>query len=273
MPELPETTVISQDIFTLAGGREVLRAGVFRRDVTNVAPEEFPERLVGRRLERTGRRGKIIVLDFGDVVGLVHLVISGRVLKLPRWTEPDRMNTAVLEFEGGVVLSFTGLWLGYFHLYEPEKVDEHPLISRLGPDPFSEEFTARYLREAFRRKANIKAMLLDQSVIAGIGNIYADEILFAAGVHSTRKANSLSEEEIEAIHDATRDILSRAVEFRGTTFDSYHDAFGETGKYQHELRVFHRDGGEPCLRCGTPIVKMRVAGRGTHVCPVCQPLE
>jgi formamidopyrimidine-DNA glycosylase len=271
VPELPETTVISQDVYSLAGGREVLRAAVFRPDVTNVEPEEFSRRLVGRRLRGTGRRGKVIVLDFEEVIGLVHLVISGRVLRLPGWVEPDRMNTAVVEFEGGVVLAFTRLWLGYFHLYEPGTVDSHPLISRLGPDPFSEAFTVEYLTKALARNASIKGLLLDQSVVAGLGNIYVDEVLFAAGVHPTRKADSLSPEEIEKIHARTRDILGRAIELRGTTFDSYHDAFGETGEFQHQLQVFTRSG-EPCPRCGTEIVKSRVAGRGTHACPSCQPV-
>src|ERR671913_1385620 len=145
MPELPEVTIISEDVAALAVGREVLRAAVFRPDVTNVDPEEFQRRLAGRTLQATGRRGKIIVLDFGDVVGLVHLVISGRVLCLPEWREPDRMNTAVLEFEGGpLVLAFTRLWLGYFDLYEPGEEERHPLISRLGPDPLSEDFTVEY---------------------------------------------------------------------------------------------------------------------------------
>ena len=271
MPELPETTVISEDVGSLAGGREVLRAAVFRADVTNVGPEEFGRRLVGRRLRGTGRSGKIILLDFGGVVGVVHLVISGRVLRLPGWTEPDRINTAVLEFEGGVVLAFTRLWLGYFHLYEPGEVDGHPLISRLGPDPFSDGFTPEYLADVFKRKASIKGLLLDQSVVAGLGNIYVDEVLFAAGVHPARKADTLDGEEIRAIYAATRDILRRAIELRGTTFDSYHDAFGETGKFQHQLKVFAR-AGEPCPECGTEIAKSRVAGRGTHTCPSCQPL-
>ncbi|WP_162924667.1 bifunctional DNA-formamidopyrimidine glycosylase/DNA-(apurinic or apyrimidinic site) lyase [Rubrobacter indicoceani] len=274
MPELPETTVISEDVFTLAGGRRVLRAAVFRPDVTNVPMEEFPERLVGRTLVSTGRRGKVIVLDFGEVVGLVHLVISGRVLRLPEWTEPDRMNTAVLEFEGDtgeppVVLAFTRLWLGYFNLYAPGEEERHPLVSRLGPDPFSGEFTLDHLGAAFRRKANIKGMLLDQSVVAGLGNIYVDEVLFAAKVNPTRRANTLTPTETRDIHTATRDILRRAIELRGTTFDSYHDAFGETGRYQHELHVFTR-AGEPCPRCGAAILKTRVAGRGTYYCPVCQ---
>ena len=270
MPELPEVTVISEDIRSLAGGRKVLRAGVFRPDVTNVEPEEFPSRLVGRTLRGTGRRGKITLLDFGDVVGVVHLVISGRVLRLPAWTEPDKIKTAVLEFEGGFVLAFTRLWLGYFHLYEPEKVGEHPLISRLGPDPFSDGFTPEYLAKALSRKASVKGLLLDQSVVAGLGNIYVDEVLFAAGVHPARKADTLGPEEIRAIHTATRDILGRAIELRGTTFDSYHDAFGESGKFQHQLRVFTR-AGEPCPRCGAEILKWRVAGRGTYSCPSCQP--
>jgi formamidopyrimidine-DNA glycosylase len=272
MPELPETATISHDVMALAGGKRVLRAGVFRRDVSNVEPEEFPKNLVGKRLEGTGRRGKIIVLDFGDVVGLIHLVISGRVLRLPEWTEPDHTNTAVVEFEDGPVLSFAKLWLGYFHLYEPDAVDGHPLISRLGPEPFSEDFTVDYLKRAFTRKANIKGRLLDQSVVAGLGNIYVDEVLFAAGVHPTRKANTLDGRETEAVHAASRGILARAIELRGTTFDSYHDAFGESGGYQNELKVFAR-AGEPCPRCGAEITKIRVAGRGTHVCPKCQPMR
>jgi formamidopyrimidine-DNA glycosylase len=275
MPELPEVTVISEDVAALAMGRKVLRAAVFRPDVTNIDPEEFAGRLVGRTLRATGRRGKIIVLDFGEVVGLVHLVISGRVLRLPAWQEPDRMNTAVLEFEGEVepvVLAFTRLWLGYFDLYEPGGENEHPLIARLGPDPFSEDFTVEYLTSVLNRKANIKGLLLDQSIISGLGNIYVDEVLFAARVNPTRRANTLTSEEIEKIHNATRDILGRAIEARGTTFDSYHDAFGETGKFQHQLQVFTR-AGEPCPRCSTEITKSRVAGRGTYACPACQPLE
>ena len=276
MPELPEVTTISEDVRALAAGRKVVRAGIMGDDVSNAGVEGFTQRLVGKTLRGTGRRGKIFTLDFGDVVGLIHLVISGRVLRLPEWREPDRTNTAVIEFEGGdgeapVVLTFAKLWLGYFDLYEPERVDDHPLISRLGPDPFSEDFSVEYLTGVFGRKASIKGLLLDQSVVAGLGNIYVDEVLFAAGVHPTRKANTLSREEVRTIYTATRDILGRAIELRGTTFDSYHDAFGEGGKFQYQLKVFAR-AGEPCPVCSTEILKLRVAGRGTHVCPVCQPL-
>jgi formamidopyrimidine-DNA glycosylase len=274
VPELPEVTVISEDVRALAAGKKVVRAQIFRDDVSNVGVEEFKRRLVGRTLEGTGRRGKITTLDFGDVVGVVHLVISGRVLRLPEWREPDRIHTAIVEFEGGageaVVLAFTRLWLGYFDLYEPERVEEHPLISRLGPDPFSGDFSPEYLRDAFKnRKASIKGLLLDQSVVAGLGNIYVDEVLFAARVHPTRKANTLDSVEIQKIFSATRDILGRAIKMRGTTFDSYHDTFGESGKFQYQLKVFTH-AGEPCPVCGMEIQKLRVAGRGTHVCPTCQ---
>ena len=276
MPELPEVTTISEDVRALAAGRKVVRAEIMGDDVSNAGVEGFTQRLVGKTLRGTGRRGKIFTLDFGDVVGLIHLVISGRVLRLPEWREPDRTNTAIIEFEGGdgeapVVLTFAKLWLGYFDLYEPERVDEHPLISRLGPDPFSEDFSVEYLTGVFGRKAAIKGLLLDQSVVAGLGNIYVDEVLFAAGVHPTRKANTLSREEVRTIYAATHDILGRAIQLRGTTFDSYHDAFGEGGKFQYQLKVFAR-AGEPCPVCSTQILKLRVAGRGTHVCPVCQPL-
>jgi formamidopyrimidine-DNA glycosylase len=276
MPELPEVTTISEDVRALAAGRKVVRAKIMGDDVSNAGVEGFTQRLVGKTLRGTGRRGKIFTLDFGDVVGLIHLVISGRVLRLPEWREPDRTNTAVIEFEGGdgeapVVLTFAKLWLGYFDLYEPERVDDHPLISRLGPDPFSEDFSVEYLTGVFGRKAAIKGLLLDQSVVAGLGNIYVDEVLFAAGVHPTRKANTLSREEVRTIYAATHDILGRAIQLRGTTFDSYHDAFGEGGKFQYQLKVFAR-AGEPCPVCSTQILKLRVAGRGTHVCPICQPL-
>ena len=276
MPELPEVTTISEDVRALAAGRKVVRAEIMGDDVSNAGVEGFTQRLVGKTLRGTGRRGKIFTLDFGDVVGLIHLVISGRVLRLPEWREPDRTNTAVIEFEGGhseapVVLTFAKLWLGYFDLYEPERVDDHPLISRLGPDPFSEDFSVEYLTGVFGRKAAIKGLLLDQSVVAGLGNIYVDEVLFAAGVHPTRKANTLSREEVRTIYAATHDILGRAIQLRGTTFDSYHDAFGEGGKFQYQLKVFAR-AGEPCPVCTMQILKLRVAGRGTHVCPICQPL-
>jgi len=272
VPELPEVTVISEDVRALALGKKVVRAGILRDDVSNAGVVGFPERLVGKTLRDTGRRGKVIVLDFGGVVGLVHLVISGRVLRLPEWRDPDKIHTAVIEFEGGPVLAFTRLWLGYFDLYEPGTEDSHPLISRLGPDPFSEDFTPEYLRSVFERKAAIKGLLLDQSVVAGLGNIYVDEVLFAAGVHPIRRANTLSPEETKRLYHAIRDILSRAVELRGTTFDSYHDAFGETGGFQKELKVFTY-AGEPCPVCETEIQKTRVAGRGTHFCPSCQPSE
>lgn len=276
MPELPEVTTISEDVRALAAGRKVVRAEIMGDDVSNAGVEGFTQRLVGKTLRGTGRRGKIFTLDFGDVVGLIHLVISGRVLRLPEWREPDRTNTAIIEFEGGdgeapVVLTFAKLWLGYFDLYEPERVDDHPLISRLGPDPFSEDFSVEYLTGVFGRKAAIKGLLLDQSVVAGLGNIYVDEVLFVSGVHPTRKANTLSGEEVRTIYAATHDILGRAIQLRGTTFDSYHDAFGEGGKFQYQLKVFAR-AGEPCPVCSTQILKLRVAGRGTHVCPICQPL-
>src|SRR3712207_2854673 len=165
MPELPEVTTISEDVRALAAGKKVVQAEIFRDDVSNAGTEEFPRRLVGKRLGGTGRRGKIFTLDFGDVVGVVHLVISGRVLRLPEWQDPDHTNTAVVEFEGGdgeasVVLAFAKLWLGYFDLYDPERVDEHPLISRLGPDPFSGGFSVEYLNGAFKRRATVKGLLL-----------------------------------------------------------------------------------------------------------------
>lgn len=270
MPELPEVTVIAGDIAALVRGRRVLRAAVFAPRATNVSCEEFSRQLEAQTLKGVYRRGKLMLLDFGSVVGVVHLFISGRVQKLEEWRAPDYMYSVLLEFEGGVILAFMRLWLGYFELYKPEEAGRQRLISRLGPDPFSKEFSPQYLADVFAgRRARVKSLLLDQSVVAGLGNIYVDEVLFAAKVHPARKANTLSHEEIENLFGATRRILARALELRGTTFDSYHDAFGEQGGFQSELQVFDRVG-EPCPECGVEIIKLRVSGRGTHVCPGCQ---
>ena len=272
MPELPEVTVISEDVAALAKGREVLGAAVFRPDITNVEPAGFTRRLVGKRLRGTGRRGKIIVLDFGGVVGIVHLVISGRVLRLSSWKEPDRINTAVLEFGGEgepLVLAFTRLWLGYFDLYESGEENGHPLISRLGPDPFSDEFTLEYLGNAFRRKASIKGLLLDQSVVAGLGNIYVDESLNLARLHPLRTAGSLSASQRRALYDSIKAILRTALKYKGTSDNTYVSIRGGKGDYLRHARVYHRTG-EPCRKCGTLIQRLVVAGRGTHVCPHCQ---
>ncbi len=148
---------------------------------------------------------------------------------------------------------------------------EDDAVGYLGPDPLRDDDPAPALARLAVDARPVGEALLDQRVVAGLGNIYVDEVLFAAGVHPTRKADTLTKEEVRDIYAATRDILSRAIELRGTTFDSYHDAFGENGKFQHRLKIFAR-AGEPCLVCGTEIEKSRVAGRGTHVCPTCQPV-
>ena len=273
MPELPEVTVISEDVAALAVGREVLRAAVFRPDVTNVEPEEFGRRLVGKTLRKTGRRGKIIVLDFGDVVGLVHLVISGRVLRLPGWKEPDRMNTAVLEFGGEGDTRGAGLHAALARLLRPlrawrgRQTPPHltprprPLLRRFHrriPD-LRPESQGQHKRPAPRPIGSGRP----RQHLRRRNPLRRPRQPHAQSQHPHRKRRYRTSTPPPATS------CSRAIEARGTTFDSYHDAFGETGKFQHQLKVFTH-AGEPCPRCGTEIIKSRVAGRGTHTCLACQ---
>ena len=151
MPELPEVTVISEDVRTLALGKEVVRAEIFRDDVSNAGVVGFPERLVGKTLRGTGRRGKVIVLDFGDVVGLVHLVISGRVSRLPEWREAANIHTARLAVGGGPVLTLTPPWVGFFLLFEPRAQRSPPPLSPPRPPPFFADFLPKDLRRVFFR--------------------------------------------------------------------------------------------------------------------------
>jgi formamidopyrimidine-DNA glycosylase len=148
---------------------------------------------------------------------------------------------------------------------------ERPLPwSSMGPEPLHDGFSVPALREAFGgRRAKVKPLLLDQRIVAGLGNIYVDEALYLARIHPERRVNTLTRSDVQRLHAAIRDVLAAAVEGRGTTFSSYADVEGRAGQYQSELRVFRR-AGAACGRCGTPIVRIVVGGRGTHLCPRCQ---
>ncbi len=265
MPELPEVETIVRGLEIT--GQRILRVRVLWPGSVRPSPDQFVHRLEGQRVVGVGRRGKWlkVSLSEGDSL-LIHLRMSGRLL-FGRDTHPH--TRVVLELEDGRHLCFE----------DPRKfgrmvLTRHPehLLDSLGPEPLSEGFTADLLGEMLAvRRGRLKPLLLNQRFLAGLGNIYTDQALWEAGIHPLRRANTLSAEEVARLHRAIQDVLRRAIERSGTTLNDggYVRADGQPGRFASLLTVYGR-AGEPCPRCSTPIVRIRVGGRGTHLCPRCQ---
>jgi formamidopyrimidine-DNA glycosylase len=274
MPELPEVETIKNDLRALVLGRRI--TGVSLRDPALVRRPEadaFAARLGGQTLVGAERRGKYLLIGLSAGYCLVvQLAITGQLtLSQPR--EPVKKDTRlILDLDDGSQLR---LWdqNGYakVQLLPAGEVAETLKLDDLGPDPTSSDFTlSDFLARLRGRRGRIKPLLLDQSFLAGLGNIYADEALFLARIHPARRANTLSEEEAARLFASIREVLLGGIAKRGTTIATYRDVLGRKGAYQNELRVFRR-AGKPCPRCGTPIVVTRIGGRDTHYCPRCQP--
>ena len=275
MPELPEVETIKEDLRELVVGSTVETAEVLEPAlVEQPSSEEFVRRLEGARIEGARRRAKhlIVELDPGDSL-VFQLKIGGQLLLVPPVEEPRTALMLVLYLDGDRRLYLrdqTGF--SRARLLDAEELEGR--LSSLGPEPLEEGFDVEYLRETLgSRRAQIKPLILDQKVVAGIGNIYADEILFDARLHPRRKANTLSDEEWAALRGAIRDNLAAGVEHRGTTVRLYRDVLNRPGEHQNYLRVFEKHGG-PCPRaCGGEVVRESVGGRPTHYCPGCQRLS
>ncbi len=273
MPELPEVATIVSDLAPRLVGRQVVGIEILWPGVIGYhSTGDFQRRLVGQRIVGVRRRAKYIIVDLSGAEKLVlHLRMTGRLLLRPAETEQDRFARVVFRLDSGDELRFADARkFGRLYLWSTDEVTG--LDRSLGPEPLEPEFTPALFREMVRRRASrLKPLLLDQTFLAGLGNIYVDEALYEARIHPTRRANSLSDEEIARLYCAVRSVLQTAIMDRGTTFASYVDALGRPGKHQLNVHVY-RQAGEQCPRCGTPIERIVVAGRGTYVCPKCQAL-
>jgi formamidopyrimidine-DNA glycosylase len=285
MPELPEVETIRRQLAPLVQGRRLERIEILDpRWSRPLAPQELAAALTGRRIERLSRRGKYLLWSFeGDVSLAEHLRMTGAVLVDPR---PEPLHTRVRlqlgprEGTGGSAgHDDAGLRLvivdprrfGTGELLLGDGAVEEFFASRLGLEPFDELFTVEHLRAlANGRTAPIKALLLDQRKIAGVGNIYADEALFRARIHPLRPAGSLSRIQLARLREALIETLSAGIDARGASIDDFRHVDGVRGSFQDEFLV-HRRSGEPCGICGGTVVKIVVAGRGTYVCERCQP--
>lgn len=272
MPELPEVETIVTDLAPVLTGARVVRVQV--QDPLLVrfpGGEDFSRRLTGRIVRKVKRRGKYILIEMDQgLTWLVHLRMTGRLLA--QLVPGERHLRARFSLDTGASLyycdlrRFGGMWA-----YWPGEEGCLGGFSALGPEPLSAEFDGDWLvRRLTGRPGPLKALLLNQSVVAGLGNIYTDEALFRAGLCPQRQGGSLSPQECQDLADAVKAVLAQAIEDRGTTFRDFRTGLGTQGKHQHELAVYGR-AGEPCHRCGELLLKKQIGGRTTVYCPECQP--
>jgi formamidopyrimidine-DNA glycosylase len=271
VPELPEVETIRRDLAPLLVGRRILgvriHPGAERLAITH-APRELERELTGRRVEAIGRRGKYLLLELDDGrTWVVHLRMSGSLVHCPPDTSPHRFERARIDLDDGSTLRFNDMRkFGTWHLVE-EPRDAMP---HGGPDALSEEFTPQWLYSRLKgRKTSVKAVLLDQAVAAGVGNIYADEACWIAAVDPRTAAGRIGPKRAARLHAAVRQTLEESIGDRGSSFSDYLDGLGSEGMHHVKVAVFRRVG-LPCPRCGAAIRRERVAGRATHFCPRCQ---
>ncbi|MBX6351941.1 MAG: DNA-formamidopyrimidine glycosylase [Thermoflavifilum sp.] len=273
MPELPEVENVRRDLEALVVGRTIDRVEVRLARIVRTPPDPrvFEALLAGHRIQGVGRRGKYLLFEIPPYTLVSHLRMEGQY-RLVRAGEPEAPHThVVFHLDGGEELRYRDVrQFGTMDLVPPG--GELPKgLAELGPEPFDPALDHGAFRRRFHhRTAPIKAVLLDQTCIAGLGNIYVDEALFLVGIHPATPAHRLRPAQAEALLAAIRDVLTRAIAAGGSSVRSYVNGYGRHGGFQMALHVYGREG-EPCRRCGTAIEKLRVAGRGTHVCPRCQP--
>lgn len=270
MPELPEVETVASDLRAHLIGLMITGVTVnWQRTIARPAVAEFVHHVVGRRVRSVARRGKYVVIELEHGYLLVHLMMSGRLHVVPADERMDSHLRAVFDLDNGQQIRFQDTRkFGRIYLVD----DPQEVTAGLGPEPLDDEFTlGDFRRQLARRTGRLKPLLLNQHFLAGLGNIYADEALFAAQLHPLRKADSLTPAEQARLYEAIRAVLGSAVRGRGTTLadGGYTDASGEAGTYQARLAVYSR-GGEACLRCQTPIERIVVGGRSAHFCPSCQ---
>jgi formamidopyrimidine-DNA glycosylase len=272
MPELPEVETVVRGLRAPLIGRTILEMQHDSKSVIRPAPEEFADRIQGQTIRAVNRRAKYILCELDHDVLIVHLKMTGRlyVIANDAISEADRWVHFCLQLDNGQQLRFSdSRRFGRVYLTE----DVTTVTGQLGPEPLADEFTAEVFHQRLLgRHKSIKPLLLDQERIAGVGNIYADEALHLAMIHPLRHTDTLSSEEILRLHAAIREVLQAGIEREGASVNWYRKPDGTQGEMQNHLAVYDREG-QPCTRCGQPIHKIRVGGRGTHFCPQCQPVE
>ena len=282
MPELPEVETVRRGLAPVMEGRAILTAQVNRPDLRWPLPERMAERLTGARVLGLRRRSKYILADLstGETL-LIHLGMSGRMLVSGAMLgefhhdhpAPAKHDHVVLDMEGGARVTFNDARrFGAMDLMPTGAEEAHPLLAKLGPEPLGNAFDEGYLAGRLAgRQTPVKAALLDQQLVAGLGNIYVCEVLFRAGISPRRLAGNLGASRAARLVPIIRDVLAEAIEAGGSSLRDYRQADGELGYFQHAFRVYDREG-QPCVTpgCGGTIARIVQSGRSSYYCPHCQ---
>jgi formamidopyrimidine-DNA glycosylase len=301
MPELPEVETVRRGLQELMTSRTVATVKSLAPKSFQAAPGDVDRFLIDARVTAVRRRAKVLIIDLStDYTLVIHLKMTGQLVfvsknvedsKLPNSSEPkarfggghpnesligelpDRSTRVIITFTDGSHLYFNDQRkFGWMKLMPTIEVPNIDFMKKVGPEPLETDFTPEAFAARFKRRAgtSIKAALLDQTVVAGVGNIYADESLWGAKLHPKRLVRTITPAEFERLFHELRSVMNMAIEKGGSTDKNYVNAEGGRGNYLDFARAFRREG-QPCPRCGTPIIKFKAAGRGTHTCPVCQP--
>jgi formamidopyrimidine-DNA glycosylase len=287
MPELPEVETVRRGLSKLIIGKTILSEVHDTDKGFPNAPKDVKSFMIGAKVTDVRRRAKVLMIDLStDYTLLIHLKMTGQLVYVgdTRFGAghpndslvnalPDKSTRVSVQFDDLSTLFFNDQRkFGWMRLLPTVEIPNISFMQKVGPEPLSTEFTAHDFiqRLARRPKTNVKAAILDQSVVAGIGNIYADESLWGAKINPTRLVSSLTEAEMTLLYSEVRAVMNLSIDKGGSSNSTYVNAEGKRGSYMDFARVFRREG-LSCPRCGTTIEKLRVAGRGTHICPVCQP--
>jgi formamidopyrimidine-DNA glycosylase len=272
LPELPEVETVRKTLADLAIGRTILHVSVYWPNIIKYPTvEQFQRSLQNERIEQVGRRGKFLIIYTNRWALVSHLRMEGKYRLLPSDSPLEKHMHVVFHFTDGTELRYHDVRkFGTMHLYRKGDEWKNPPLNRLGVEPLSDDFTFQQIRSiCLSTSRKIKVVLLDQQKIAGLGNIYVDEVLYRSSIHPERAANTLSKEEIITLHQAIQQTLQEAVKLGGTTIRTYKNTQGKIGTFQTRLLAYGRVG-EQCQKCGRPIEKIKVGGRGTHICTFCQ---
>lgn len=287
MPELPEVETIRRDLADCLVKQSFTAIEILTAKTIKNPAAFFKSHLLGQKIGAVSRRGKLLIISVGNQGGflLIHLKMTGQLVYQNKKTKlagghslgseqatalSNKHTRVIFRFNNGGVLFFNDLRrFGYLKIVNQAELDRI-LVNNYGPEPLTKEFSVVALKKILaKRKTKLKVLLLNQKLIAGLGNIYVDESLFRARLHPERIAGSLKEAEIKKLYLAINAVIKQAIISRGTTFNNYVDSRGQKGNFSRQLQVYGRHR-ERCLNCGGVILKKKVAGRGTHYCPNCQ---
>ena len=272
MPELPEVETIRRTLVEHVRDIKIEKIElIWPAAVCGWEDKPFEALVTGRRIKTIDRRGKylLIVLD-EDLTLIAHMRMTGRLNYYPEHLEPEKHTHVVFRLEHGEVHFSDVRKFGRIQAIPTPLCFSGSSLRKLGPEPLEDEFTPAVLKERFgKKKVFLKAALLDQTVLAGMGNIYVDEALFLAELSPDRRVDTLSEKEISKLHQAIQNVLQAGIDAQGTSFRDYRDANGEKGSFEQALQVYGR-GGKPCQVCGQTLERIRLAGRTTVYCTRCQ---